>query len=158
MLNEDELIKLIVSLPEASGVTLEQLKSGKYEAVVDYPPIELDYPSGEQADIPDDEFFHGNTPIEALVNALLGTCLEWNRMLDGSQGDLFDLIEQFGEGEVYDNDFGKGTMYQTRLALELPLESGPHTIYLTDGRIWYDEKGEVVEEAPPEFYEDQQPE
>jgi hypothetical protein len=158
MLNKDELIKLIVSLPEVSGVTLDQLKSGKYEAVVDYPPIELDYPSGEQADIPDDEFFQGDTPIEALVNALLGTCAEWSRMPDGSRGDIFGQIERVGEGAKKETARGTNTEYLTQMTLELPLESGPHTIYLTDGNVWVDEDGEVIDENPPEFYEDRQPE
>jgi hypothetical protein len=37
-------------------------------------------------------------------------------------------------------------------------ESGSHTIYLTDGNVWVDGNGEVTDEDPPEFCEDQQPE
>jgi hypothetical protein len=157
MLNEDELIKLIVSLPEADGVTLDQLDSGEYEATVDYPPIETDHPSGERMSIPDDESFTGRTPIEALVRGLIGACVEWGCLPDGSPGHLYELIERVGEGEYYEEGRLKGTVYQTRLVLELPLESGPQTIHLTDGFVWVGETGNEIDAEPPEFYEDQQP-
>jgi hypothetical protein len=160
MLKHDELIELILSLPDALGVTPgedEDEEVCRYFVTVDFPPIEADYPNGEHLSIPDDDFFCGGTPTEALVNALLGTCAEWGYMPDGSPGHIFDLTERVREIETGENLYGKYTSYETKLTLDLPLKSGVQTIYLTDGVVLVNEEGEVVDESPPEFYEDKQP-
>jgi hypothetical protein len=126
MLSERELIALAVSLPPITSIEVTQNEDGTYSGWFNY-HILMEFPDGSIEEIVD---YDGATPCatreEALVNTLVGACLEFEYLPDGTQGWLFDLAYRVDEGKpvtCYDCK-GPATRYETAMELDIDLDKG----------------------------------